>query len=136
MPRTPANPERAARALARVRTLSHWMDNRYRVPGTSWRFGLDPIISLLPVAGDTVSVAISVWPMLEAKRAGVRRAVLLKMVANLGLDFLAGLVPLIGVIPDAWYKANTRNLRLMERELGDVGGRVSGGGSHTVGHDH
>lgn len=127
MPPNPPNPERAARALARVRTLSHWMDNRYRVPGTSWRFGLDPIISLLPGVGDAVSVAVSVWPLMEAKRAGVRRAVLLRMVANLGLDFLAGLVPLIGVIPDAWYKANTRNLKLMERELGDI--------AHTVGHD-
>ncbi len=113
----PIDPHRAARALERVRTLSHWMDSRYRVPGTNWRFGLDPIISLLPAVGDAVSVAVSVWPLMEAKRAGVRRRVLLKMVANLGLDFLAGLVPLIGVIPDAWYKANTRNLKLMEREL-------------------
>lgn len=104
------------------------MDNRYRVPGTSWRFGLDPIISLLPFAGDTVSVAISVWPLMEAKRAGVRRRTLLRMVANLGLDFLVGLVPLIGVVPDAWYKANTRNLKLMEKELGDVGGY----NAHTV----
>ena len=94
------------------------MDRRFRVPGTSWRFGLDPIISLLPVVGDTISVAISVLPIIEAKRAGVRRRVLVKMAANLGLDWLVGLVPLIGLIPDAWYKANTRNLRLLERELG------------------
>ncbi len=94
------------------------MDSRYRVPGTSWRFGLDPIISLLPVVGDTVSVAVSVWPLLEAKRAGVRKSALLRMAANLGLDWLVGLVPLIGVLPDAWYKANTRNLKLMEKELG------------------
>jgi len=94
------------------------MDQRFRVPGTSFRFGLDPIISLLPVVGDTLSVAISVLPIIEAKRAGVRRRVLLKMAGNLGLDWLVGLVPLIGVVPDAWYKANTRNLKLLERELG------------------
>jgi hypothetical protein len=94
------------------------MDTRYRVPGTSYRFGLDPIISLLPVVGDTISVAVSLWPLLEAQRAGVRRSVLLRMAANLGVDWLAGLVPLIGIIPDAWYKANTRNLKLLERELG------------------
>lgn len=118
MPRPPIDPDHAQRALARVRALSHWMDTRYRVPGTSYRFGLDPIISLLPVVGDTISVAVSLWPLLEAQRAGVRRSVLLRMAANLGVDWLAGLVPLIGVIPDAWYKANTRNLKLLERELG------------------
>lgn len=124
----PIDPQRAARALERVRTLSHWMDTRYRVPGTGYRFGLDPIISLLPVVGDTISVAVSVWPLLEAQRAGVRRAVLVRMLANLGIDWLMGLVPLIGVVPDAWYKANVRNLRLMEKELG--GGRPAAG--HTV----
>ena len=122
----PIDPERAARTLHRVRTLSHWMDTRYRIPGTGFRFGLDPIISLLPIAGDTVSMVICILPIVEAKRAGVRRAVLFKMAANLGVDWLMGLVPLIGVIPDAWYKANVRNLRLMERELG--------GAQHTVGH--
>lgn len=95
------------------------MDTRYRVPGTSYRFGLDPIISLLPVVGDTASLLISLYPLAEAARAGVRRRVLVRMLANLGLDWLAGLVPLIGVIPDAWYKANTRNLRLLEKELGN-----------------
>lgn len=117
MPPTPIDPDHAARALARVRALSHWMDTRYRIPGTSYRFGLDPIISLLPVVGDTISVAIGVLPIVEGKRAGVRRWVLLKMAANLGVDWLVGLVPIIGIVPDAWYKANTRNLRLLEREL-------------------
>lgn len=95
------------------------MDTRYRVPGTEYRFGLDPIISLLPVVGDTASLLISLYPVLEASRAGVRRRVLVKMLANLGLDWLVGLVPVVGVIPDAWYKANTRNLRLLEKELGE-----------------
>lgn len=119
MPPTPIDPQHAQRALARVRGLSHWMDTRYRVPGTGYRFGLDPIISLLPVVGDTISVAVSLWPLFEAKRAGVRRSVLVRMLANLGIDWLMGLVPLIGVVPDAWYKANVRNLRLIEKELGD-----------------
>lgn len=118
MTRPPIDPTHAARALERVRTVSSWMDTRYRVPGTSYRFGLDPIISLLPVVGDTASLLISVYPILEAKRAGVRRRTLAKMLANLGLDWLVGLIPLIGVIPDAWYKANTRNLKLLEKELG------------------
>ena len=95
------------------------MDTRYRVPGTEYRFGLDPIISLLPVVGDTASLVISLYPILEAGRAGVRRRVLVKMLANLGLDWLVGLVPVVGVIPDAWYKANTRNLELLEKELGE-----------------
>jgi len=95
------------------------MDTRFTIPGTSFRFGLDPIIGLLPIAGDTVSLLISLYPILEAVRAGVRRQVLVRMLANLGLDWLVGLIPLIGVIPDAWYKANARNLRLLEKELGE-----------------
>ncbi len=133
MPRPPIDPTHAARALERVRTVSSWMDTRYRVPGTSYRFGLDPIISLLPVIGDTASLLISVYPILEAKRAGVRRRTLAKMLANLGLDWLVGLVPLIGVIPDAWYKANTRNLSLLERELGGPKGGPDRSTRHTVG---
>ncbi|MCW5757943.1 MAG: DUF4112 domain-containing protein [Phycisphaeraceae bacterium] len=129
MARAPIDPHRAARALERVRALSHWMDTRYRIPGTGFRFGLDPIIGLLPIAGDTASMLVGVVPIVLAKRAGVRRRVLLRMAANLGLDWLLGLVPLIGVVPDAWYKANVRNLRLMERELGS-GRRPAG---HTVG---
>lgn len=111
--------QHAARALARLRNVSRWMDTRYRVPGTEYRFGLDPIISLLPVVGDTASLLISLYPILEASRAGVRRRVLVRMLANLGLDWLVGLVPVVGVIPDAWYKANTRNLKLLEKELGE-----------------
>ncbi|MEQ8912024.1 MAG: DUF4112 domain-containing protein [Pseudomonadales bacterium] len=133
MARPPIDPQHAARALERVRTVSSWMDTRYRVPGTSYRFGLDPIISLLPVVGDTASLLISVYPILEAKRAGVRRRTLAKMLANLGLDWLVGLIPLIGVIPDAWYKANTRNLKLLEKELGGPKGGPDRSTRHTVG---
>lgn len=116
MPSKPQT-ERATRTLERIRTISRWMDTRYRVPGTSFQFGLDPIISLVPVVGDTASLLISLYPILEASRAGVRRRVLVKMLANLGLDWLVGLIPVIGVIPDAWYKANARNLKLLEKEL-------------------
>ncbi|GIW74639.1 MAG: hypothetical protein KatS3mg103_1161 [Phycisphaerales bacterium] len=120
VPRRPVDPNAAARALERVRAVSRWMDTRYRIPGTAYRFGLDPIISLLPVVGDTLSLAIGLYPIVEASRLGVRRVVLLRMLANLGLDWLVGLVPVVGIIPDAWYKANTRNLGLLERELGRI----------------
>ena len=93
------------------------MDQRYRVPGTQIRFGLDSVIGLLPVVGDTVTMVISAYPVIEAVRLGVRKRTVAKMAANIGVDWLIGLVPLVDIVLDVAFKANVRNLRLLEAEL-------------------
>ncbi len=103
-----------ARILSRVRALTKLMDNAIRIPIINYRVGLDPIIGLIPGAGDTVGLAISAFMIWQAKRLGVSSAVLKRMVANVAFDWLVGLVPVLGDLSDVVFKANARNLRLLE----------------------
>ena len=111
-------PPRAPREIAPwLRRLTTWLDTACRVPGTSWRFGIDPLLGLIPVVGDWLGVALSASTLIEAKRLAVRRRVWLRMLANLGLEASIGAIPVLGDLWDAWFKANRRNLRLLEREI-------------------
>lgn len=113
-----AKPEPLPRSLALARLL----DARFRIPGLGVRFGLDPIIGLLPVAGDTVALALGLLIVADAARLGVRSAVLLRMLGNLGLDWVVGLLPGLDLVFDVLFKANLRNARLLEQEW--VAGRL------------
>lgn len=108
---------REARALERVRRIAHWTDTAFRVPGTPWRFGLQPIIGLVPVLGDLLGLAITCYVLQQAWTLGVPRPLLGRMVGNALADFGIGLLPGIGDVGDAVFKANARNLRLLERHL-------------------
>ncbi|MEM0984120.1 MAG: DUF4112 domain-containing protein [Planctomycetota bacterium] len=112
----PDDPKKAA-AIARARRLASVLDTQFTIPGTPIRFGLDPILGLLPVAGDTITAIMGLYPIFEARRLGVRWPVILKMLLNLGLDWLVGLIPLVDLIFDVAFKANVRNLKLLEEEL-------------------
>lgn len=105
-------------ALVRARRLADLMDRRYRIPRTNIRFGLDPIIGLLPVVGDTVSALISAYPIVEAVRLKIRKRTILRMGLNLGIDWVIGLVPLLDLVLDVAFKANVKNSRLLESEFG------------------
>ncbi|CAA9587250.1 Mn-dependent transcriptional regulator [uncultured Synechococcales cyanobacterium] len=103
--------------LNRIRRLSRLMDTAIRIPGTSFRFGLDPIIGLVPGAGDLVSTAFSAYIIFLAARFGLPREVLTKMIFNVALEAFVGSVPLVGDLFDAVYKSNIRNLDLLEKQL-------------------
>lgn len=109
------SPQDRERLLEQVRRLTRVMDSNFRVPGLGWRFGLDPLLGLVPGAGDAVSVAVSAYLILQARKLGLPKHVLVRMLGNVGLDALVGLVPLLGDVFDFAFKANRRNLRLMER---------------------
>lgn len=98
-----------------VEEMSRLMDSRFRIPGTKFRFGLDPILGLVPFAGDLASFAISGGLLLYMMRFGVSRKVVVLMVLNIILDFTIGSIPIIGHIFDFYYKANTRNLNLLRK---------------------
>ena len=90
------------------------LDDRFRIPGTDFRFGLDPIIGILfPGVGDAVTCAGSVGLMALALRRGVPRVVLFRMILNILVDVVAGSLPIVGDIFDAAYKSNRRNLELI-----------------------
>ncbi len=103
--------------LRRLRRLSYVLDNAIGIPGTRYRIGLDPLLGLLPGAGDFLGTAISAYIVLEAARLGIPRAALVQMVSNIVFDTLMGTVPVLGDLADVTWKANTKNLALLEEHL-------------------
>lgn len=104
-------------AVAQLRALARTLDSAVPIPGTSIRFGADALLGLVPVVGDLAGAALSGYVVLSAARLGVPRAVLARMVTNLGADALIGAVPLVGDLFDVGWRANTRNVDLLERAL-------------------
>jgi hypothetical protein len=103
------------RALVALRKWAVLLDSAFQVPGTRLRFGLDPIVGLLPGAGDLVTGFFSVIILMHSVRLRIPKVVVARMVLNTGLDLLAGAVPLLGDLFDAGFKANLRNMSLLER---------------------
>ena len=103
------------RALVALRKWAVLLDSAFQVPGTQMRFGLDPIVGLLPGAGDLVTAFFSVMILLHSVRLKVPKVVIARMLLNTGIDLVVGAVPLLGDLFDAGFKANLRNLQLLER---------------------
>ena len=103
--------------LNRIRKLSVLMDTSIGIPGTPFRFGLDPIIGLVPGGGDLISAAFSAYIIFLATRFGIPRQDLTKMIFNVALEAVVGTVPLVGDLFDAFYKSNIRNLAILEKHL-------------------
>lgn len=106
--------------LERCRTVAAALDDAVPIPGTNRRVGLDSIIGLLPVAGDAVAAAASSYIVLEAARLGAPRSTLARMAFNVALDFGVGSIPILGDLFDAAFKANRKNVELLERHLDDA----------------
>lgn len=115
------SPDRSNGARGGVDTLAwlRWwatlLDARFRIPGTSIRFGIDPILALIPGFGDLSSPAFAVALLGQAMRQRVPPVILLRMVVNALADALIGAVPLAGPVADIFWRANVRNLALLER---------------------
>jgi hypothetical protein len=109
-----------ARALGRMAAVAWLLDDAIRVPGTGRRIGLDPVVGVLPVAGDLATAAISLYIVAEAALAGVSRRTLAAMLANVAIDAGAGSVPVVGDLFDAGWKANRRNVELAARDLAEA----------------
>jgi hypothetical protein len=105
------------RTIAREKKLAYWLDDRFRIPFTRWRLGLDGIIGLVPGIGDAATTLLALYIVYEARRHGVPAAGLARMGLNVGIDALVGLVPLVGDIADVGWKANRRNVKLLIEHL-------------------
>ena len=99
-------------AVRRMRFVANLLDDSIRVPGTEFLIGIDPILGILPGAGDAVAAAMSVYIVLESARLGVPFLTLLRMMANVTLDFAIGSVPVVGTLFDTVWKANQKNVEL------------------------
>lgn len=117
MPTEPTEHIHVARRLDRLRRLTRLLDSSIRIPGTGVRVGLDPILGLIPGAGDLIPAVVSLYVVDQARRLGVRRRTLGLMLGNIVIDLLIGAIPVLGDLFDFAFKANTRNLRLLEHHL-------------------
>lgn len=113
-PRIALSTARDDERLARLRRLARWLDEGIRVPGTGIRFGLDPILGLIPGLGDVAGALLGGAILMEAYRRRMPGITLLRMSANVILDTTAGTVPLLGDLFDFVWKSNRRNLDLLE----------------------
>ncbi len=104
-------------AYQRVRRLSQFMDNAIPIPGTSYRIGIDPLLGFFPGMGDYLTAFVSGYIVLEAGRLGVSRFTLLRMILNVIIDTIVGLIPGIGDLFDVVWKANAKNTELLEKQL-------------------
>jgi hypothetical protein len=111
------NTQERLATLGRIRKLSRLMDTAFRIPGTPFRIGWDPVIGLIPGLGDAIATAISAYILFSATQFGLPRNVLVWMLFNIGLEAVVGTIPLIGDVFDAFYKSNIRNLALLEKHL-------------------
>jgi len=103
------------RRLEALRQVSRLLDSAFVVPGTSVRVGLDPLLGLVPGIGDLASPLFALVLLWHGRHFGVPRVVQLRMIVNVAIDALGGLLPVAGDIFDVAWKANDRNLALLER---------------------
>lgn len=113
-----------------VEQLSYLMDEKFRVPGTNFRFGLDPIVNLIPYAGSFTGLVISGALILAMARHGASSRIVVLMAINVFLDATIGSIPVIGTIFDFFYKANKRNVRLLREHYYE--GRHQGSGRNIL----
>lgn len=104
-------------ALDDLDRLADLLDTRWRIPGTSWRFGLDGVASIVPVAGDLSTAVVSAYMIKRAHDLGAPNHVLARMVGNVALDTVVGSVPVIGTLFDFAFKANRRNMALLKKHF-------------------
>jgi Domain of unknown function (DUF4112) len=103
-----------------LRSMKRWLDEAFRVPGTPIRFGWDPVIGMVPWLGDLVTALFSSAVILQAHQMRVPRVVVLRMLFNVAIDLVVGVIPLFGDVADAFWKSNTKNFALLELHADQV----------------
>ena len=109
--------EPQAAKVRQLRQLSDLLDNAIRVPGTSVGIGLDPLLGLIPGGGDVLGGLISVYIVFCATTMGLPKDILIRMVTNIVFDSLVGILPIFGDMFDFAWKANSKNMDLLESHL-------------------
>jgi len=103
--------------LEEIRHLAYLLDEAFRLPVVGYRFGLEPVLGLVPIVGDLAGFAISSYIIFKAAQFGLPRKLVARMVFNALLDAVVGSIPILGSLFDMFWKANKRNIRLIERYL-------------------
>ena len=101
----------------RIEAMEQLLEGLFTVPGLNRKLGLDVILDFIPGIGPTVAAVMGSWLIWEARNLGLSKWQVARMFGNVGIDWGLGLIPLVGAIPDFFFKSNTRNLRLIKRHL-------------------
>lgn len=117
--RRSASAARKEAARKRLTVLTRMMDGLFEIPLVKRRFGLDPLIGMVPVVGDLIPAAIGLYLVFEARELGASRWLMARMIGNLLLDLAVGVVPVLGDFFDFMFRAHHRNLKLLQKELGE-----------------
>jgi len=117
----------------RVEAMERVLEGLFVIPGTKQKVGLDVILDLVPVVGDIAAAALGAYIVWEARNLGMSKTQIARMAGNVGFDWLLGLIPWVGAVPDFFFRSNTRNIRIIKRHLDKhhagtavVEGKVSG----------
>ncbi len=108
---------RQKRLLARLHRYAWALDNSIPLPGLKFRIGLDPVLGLVPGIGDALGAVLSLYIVVEGARTGLPSVILLRMAWNIAVEMVLGTIPLFGNLFDMAWKANVRNVRLLEKYL-------------------
>lgn len=106
-----------AAIIAEFERVSRLLDSQWRIPGTGIRFGVDPLVGLVPGLGDVATGLVSAYIVLVARRLGLPKHVVARMAGNIVVDVVFGSIPLLGSVFDVFYKANRRNFRLLQEHV-------------------
>ena len=101
----------------RVEALERVMERLFVIPGTNKPVGLDVILDLVPFLGSTAGAVLGAYMAWEARNLGMSKWQLSRMAGNVGVDWMLGMIPFIGAVPDYFFKSNTRNLRIIKKHL-------------------
>ncbi len=106
------------RRLRRLSGIARLMDTAIGIPGTRLRFGADSIMGLVPLVGDGAGALVGLYIVNEARRMGVPREKLARMIGNIGMDAVVGSVPLVGDLFDVYFKSHRRNVNMIIDHFG------------------
>ena len=101
----------------RVEAMERLLERLVVIPGINRPVGLDVILDLVPVVGDIAAAALGTYIVWEARNLGMSKWQISRMAGNVGVDWLLGLIPFVGAIPDFFFRSNTRNIRMIKRHL-------------------
>jgi hypothetical protein len=101
----------------RVEAMERVLERLFVIPGINRPIGLDVVLDLVPVVGDIAAAALGAYIVWEARNLGMSKLQITRMAGNVGVDWLLGLIPWVGAIPDFFFRSNTRNLRIIKRHL-------------------
>lgn len=101
----------------RIEGMEKLLERGFTIPGTNQKFGLDVILDLIPIGGDFIAAAMGLYMVMEARNLNMPKSAIVRMLGNVGFDWLLGLIPVVGIVPDLLFRSNSRNLRIIRKHL-------------------